>query len=343
MKRNFLKYSVMTVFSILILLISSLFLGNLSTKSSIQKTRLYSSTKEYSEYKQQIQSLGGAQAYHKFKKKNQLLKTTAQHNSAHVFGEALYSSLGLKGITICDDDFNYGCYHSVIGNTLGREGLDKIEEINEECATTNEFLKCQHGIGHGIVTYLGYDSDNLKQSLEICDTLKNRDHIGGCFTGVFMEYNFQTMLSEDAKIRNFDKEAPLSPCDTLPTNFQDPCLFEQANWWLQVLPGDLTGLMVEVLVNGQFGYAATAQWNQPEQIQAAFERACRQASQASPYAVCSFTTQQRPIMRGHYQSPVQNPFSQTKAHDIFDQLLRISQGLKISDKIVKTGAFLQSL
>jgi hypothetical protein len=240
MKRNFLKYSVMTVFSILILLISSLFLGNLSTKSSIQKTRLYSSTKEYSEYKQQIQSLGGAQAYHKFKKKNQLLKTTAQHNSAHVFGEALYSSLGLKGITICDDDFNYGCYHSVIGNTLGREGLDKIEEINEECATTNEFLKCQHGIGHGIVTYLGYDSDNLKQSLEICDTLKNRDHIGGCFTGVFMEYNFQTMLSEDAKIRNFDKEAPLSPCDTLPTNFQDPCLFEQANWWLQVLPGDLT-------------------------------------------------------------------------------------------------------
>lgn len=106
---------------------------------------------------------------------------------------------------------------------------------------------------------------------------------------------------------------------------------------------DSTGLMVEVLVNGQFGYAATAQWNQPEQIRAAFERACRQASQASPYAVCSFTTQQRPIMRGHYQSPVQNPFSQTKAHDIFDQLLRISQGLKISDKIVKTGAFLQTI
>lgn len=191
-------------------------------------------------YKNQINTLGSAKAYDDFKKNNRILTPALQHNTAHIFGEALYSSAGLDGITVCDSEFNYGCYHSLIGNALAKEGLEKITNINYSCTKTKDFLKCQHGIGHGIVAFLGYQYDNLKQALAICDSLHGRDPIGGCFTGVFMEYNFQTMLADDAQIRDFNKTTPLFPCSDLSVNFQDPCLYEQANWWLQVLPGSFS-------------------------------------------------------------------------------------------------------
>lgn len=242
MKKTHFKLPLFISLITLILLLS--YFG--FTKTPVKKTLPQTTTKEFVQYKEQILTVGGKQAYQEFKKKNQLLKTNIQHNFAHVFGEALYSSLGLSGIRVCDSDFNYGCYHSVIGNALAREGLEKVAEINQQCSSTTDFLKCQHGIGHGIIAYLGYEYDNLEQALTICDSLKNRDHIGGCFTGIFMEYNFQTMLSEDAKVRHFDEKSPLYPCNKLAVNFQDPCFYEQANWWLQVLPGDLKQKTIQI-------------------------------------------------------------------------------------------------
>ncbi len=235
MKKPATYYKFFLGFSLVLILISLAFLYQTVFKTVIAKNKNVQS-KEIIYHIQQIKKLGAVNAYAEFKKQNKILNLTRQHNAVHFFGEALYSLNGLKGITICDSEFNYGCYHSVIGNALAQEGLGEISKINDYCLTTDDFLKCQHGIGHGVIAFLGYDFKNLTQALNICDGLKKRDPIGGCFTGIFMEYNFQTMLDTDGKTRPLNDSSPLYPCDGLPENFQKPCLYEQSNWWLEVLP-----------------------------------------------------------------------------------------------------------
>ncbi len=185
-----------------------------------------------------IKSKGPSQAYSDFKKNFYQANPQAQHHAAHIFGEALYFSEGLSGITTCDKEFNFGCFHSLIGSALAKEGIGKVEEVNDHCsslAARSDYLICQHGIGHGIAAHLGYGLSNLNQALGICNNLKDIDPIGGCFTGVFMEFNFQTMLAQDAKTRPLTNSSPLYPCDILNEAFRQPCYYVQVDWWMHVL------------------------------------------------------------------------------------------------------------
>jgi predicted Zn-dependent protease len=98
------------------------------------------------------------------------------------------------------------------------------------------------------------------------------------------------------------------------------------------------GVMVEVLANGQFGYASTNCLDRSG-IQAAAERACQQAIAASKRSVHKFTTAQRPKAVGSYSSPFLKPLSALSAGEINDLLIEICHTLKVSDKIVKTTAY----
>ena len=98
------------------------------------------------------------------------------------------------------------------------------------------------------------------------------------------------------------------------------------------------GVMVEVLANGQFGYAATGRLD-PESLQAAAQMARAQAIQASRYAVFRFSTQQRPQVTTQYDSPVLRPLASLKAGELNDTLVKISEKLKISPKIIRTEAY----
>ncbi|WP_019498117.1 TldD/PmbA family protein [Pseudanabaena sp. PCC 6802] len=98
------------------------------------------------------------------------------------------------------------------------------------------------------------------------------------------------------------------------------------------------GVMVEVLANGQFGYASTNCLDRSS-IQAAAERACQQAIAASKWAVHKFTAAQRPKAVGSYRSPFLKPISALAASEINDLLIEICHALKVSDKIVKTTAY----
>ena len=200
--------------------------------------------REYEYWRAEISELGALEAASKFKNKYISSSPQDQHKFAHIFGEVLYKSLGLDGISACDESFAYGCYHSFIGNAIQHEGYGVVDVLNRDCfsnRTQTEGSRCQHGIGHGILAAKGYEFEQLKNSLVECLKIEKNDRIGGCLGGVFMEYNFQTMLAEQAKIRKYDPESGWNyPCNKLADNLKPSCHFWQGEWLLRELKGDIS-------------------------------------------------------------------------------------------------------
>lgn len=114
-----------------------------------------------------------------------------------------------------------------------------VKELDQACIAKwgEKGLGCPHGIGHGVIGALG--DDKLIESLEVCETLNWKAPIGGCTSGVFMEFNFHTMQSVDGvENRRFDPAEPHYPCDAIPPRFGQACYFEQPQWWVRSLGGD---------------------------------------------------------------------------------------------------------
>lgn len=98
------------------------------------------------------------------------------------------------------------------------------------------------------------------------------------------------------------------------------------------------GVMVEVLANGQFGYASTNYLDMAN-IQLTADRAYQQAIAAARWVVFPFTEAQRPKATGQYISPFQKPADWLNAKEINELLIQICDTLHVSDKIVKTSAY----
>ncbi len=98
------------------------------------------------------------------------------------------------------------------------------------------------------------------------------------------------------------------------------------------------GVMIEVLANGQFGYASTNHLDLAN-IQLTAERAYQQAKNASSWAVHRFTVAQRPKAIGQYFSPFLKPANAIAPKEINELLIEICDALKVSDQIVKTSAY----
>jgi predicted Zn-dependent protease len=101
------------------------------------------------------------------------------------------------------------------------------------------------------------------------------------------------------------------------------------------------GLMVEVLVDGQFAYCGTADFSD-QALQKACDRATQLAQHMSSWKIYPFTPDHRPRASGHYQSPTRLSFNTTTAGDVMGHLIEATQKMKVSDKIVncKAQAFL---
>jgi predicted Zn-dependent protease len=100
------------------------------------------------------------------------------------------------------------------------------------------------------------------------------------------------------------------------------------------------GVMVEVLVQGNFGYSATNLIT-PESIQVAAERACQQALSSSRWGLHQFSLAQRPKAVGQYYSPCQQPLDYLSIQELNERLVKVCQTLQVSEQIVKTNAFAQ--
>lgn len=97
------------------------------------------------------------------------------------------------------------------------------------------------------------------------------------------------------------------------------------------------GVMVEVLVNGQIGYAATNSFRLAD-LQAAATAAQQRAIAASEWNVAKTPLAARPKVVGYYATPVEKAFDLLSPGEINDLLIQVCQRLKVSDQIVQASA-----
>lgn len=214
-------------------------LENISGTNSESKVDV---AKERERWRSRIETIGAQAAYGEFKKEYQDSNLNTQHTAAHLIGEVLYEKVGIRGLAICDATFSFGCYHSFFGDALTEKGIGVVSELDKVCVDSFGELGtgCQHGIGHGLVEYLG--RKDLLAALDGCLSTTQRNPLFGCTDGVFMEYNIGINFGlgkAETAVREFTPENPYEPCNTIvPGRFRTSCYFEIAHWWKQVLNAD---------------------------------------------------------------------------------------------------------
>lgn len=163
-----------------------------------------------------------------------------RHQLMHMLGAALYTSSGIDGIKNCDFSHEFGCIHGFVSQALTAKGTGIIKDLDKACVKYfgDDATVCHHGMGHGILAYLGYDK--LQESLSECENVTPGVYDRGCVSGVFMEYNFRTFpdKSHTSTLRRFDQLAPDVPCNILPSKYGPACYLSQAEWWMSVLDRD---------------------------------------------------------------------------------------------------------
>ncbi len=190
------------------------------------------------EWRDEIRKSGAEFAYETLAQSVAAESVHTQHSAAHAFGAALFAEEGADGLPVCDSRFSFGCFHEFLGVAIPALGIESVSMLNDACYDdlSESPLSCQHGIGHGVLSTYGYDNRALLQSLEVCRGLKRGDPIGGCYGGVFMEYNVRTMLGEQATPRKFAGN-PFDSCESLDGVFVPACLYWVPQWWLQEIFG----------------------------------------------------------------------------------------------------------
>jgi predicted Zn-dependent protease len=97
------------------------------------------------------------------------------------------------------------------------------------------------------------------------------------------------------------------------------------------------GVMIEVLVNGCLGYAATNSLELAS-LEAAAQIAYKQALFSSKWWIHPFRETERPKVVGEYNSPFLEPLDTLSPGEINELLVRMCQTMKVNDKIVQTTA-----
>jgi len=194
-------------------------------------------------WRNEIEALGAKTAYAAFKAHYSNLDIGGKHEVAHYFGGVLYETVGLSGISTCDEDFSYGCFHEFITFALYDSGPSILEELDFFCK--NSEFDCQHGIGHGLLAVAGYDAPDLIEALDTCQKLGTVDKSDGCFGGIFMEYNLRTMWGKDAEIRPLSTTTSDEICYSIPTYAQQACFFWSAQWYMALAQGSNRSAQIE--------------------------------------------------------------------------------------------------
>ncbi len=193
-------------------------------------------TAEVAYWKKRITAVGGMAAYREISDSVSGMTVGNQHMVAHTFGQALYEVEGLAGFPVCDTEFSQGCFHQFFVSSIQAEGIDtSLRKVKELCAAQNRIhdkRTCEHGLGHGILGYFGYDLKNLNEALPVCkNNLPSEGLTLGCLGGAFMEYNSRALLQDDTGLRPLSAHSVHHPCDALSGADKEPCVFWQPWWW----------------------------------------------------------------------------------------------------------------
>jgi len=223
---------------VLLLLVLSHFISSRSLLSTTTKIVWDSPLEKH--FSTLIDNFGAEKAYTTFKQETAKTEINIQHTAAHTFGTVLYKKIGVKGVTVCDSTFAFGCYHSFFAQAIADKGIDSITALDKECTKKYSVkgLGCVHGIGHGIIYYLG--KNHLDEALSQCTRLSWKGPVGGCTSGVFMEFNLNTMNNPSGNstgLRPFTETKKHSPCTEVAEQFRRACYFEMPQWWVMTLGG----------------------------------------------------------------------------------------------------------
>jgi len=189
-----------------------------------------------------LKTYSSQDAYQRFTAIYDQFDFNIQHTVAHIFGETLFEIVGNEGISYCDSSFSFGCYHGFFTRSVSSEGLTIITALDEGCGTIvgGNQSACRHGIGHGILEYLG--TDHLTEALAVCLKTTQPDPVAGCTSGVFMEYNVPLITNDQGEFiaspRSLGSD-PYTPCGDVETQFKASCYFELPQWWEQVYNQDV--------------------------------------------------------------------------------------------------------
>jgi predicted Zn-dependent protease len=93
------------------------------------------------------------------------------------------------------------------------------------------------------------------------------------------------------------------------------------------------GVMVEVLLNGQFAYCGAANMTDSA-LQQACDRATYLAQHTAAWKTFSANMDHRPPAVGRYQTPTRLPLSKVTAGEVMEMLIKATLKMKVSDKIV---------
>lgn len=235
--------------------VNSLFLSNENTEDNdITELQVLGMgiVDEHDRFSYLIDRLGVLQAYENFKDAYEPHNFKTQHAAAHIFGEVLYESEGIPGVAICDGTFSFGCYHSFFLKALSEQGKEIILEMDRACIEKHGLkgLGCQHGLGHGLIEYMG--PGGLLEALDACATLAWKEPFFGCQEGVFMEYNFPTIFDAEnsiSTIRNIDEERPYDVCPELTQRFRQACYYSLGQWWKKSFSYEKIGQLCDATVS----------------------------------------------------------------------------------------------
>jgi hypothetical protein len=194
-----------------------------------------------------IEARGPERAYAAVKEKYAAADLNLGHAAAHLFGEVLYEQEGVAGIASCDAELNFGCYHGLVASAVRAEGLEVVAELDGACAAAlgPRTAPCAHGIGHGIVEYIGYGEEDLLPALVACGMTDQPDPLQGCTSGVFMAYNIPIPVSGDGDLAPprayVEADGPYAPCPSLPDDaWRAACYQQLPLWWLRALGYDFS-------------------------------------------------------------------------------------------------------
>lgn len=194
-------------------------------------------TGEASKWRERIAQLGGAEAYAEFARYTKILNPGDMHTLAHAFGAALYAAEGFKSVGVCGELYSYGCLHEMLKRTISEEGASQFVSFAETCETSiGRVHPCEHAVGHGLLTNLGYDKTSLLKALDLCASRYSDDPMNGCFGGALMEYNLYTSLALPTSARPKENDSWYSPCDDMPEAYERSCYYWLPQWWIVYLP-----------------------------------------------------------------------------------------------------------
>lgn len=156
------------------------------------------------------------------------------HDFAHVIG-FVAADQGLDGLSVCDNFYNYGCYHGFMQIYLGNNGVSSVVDMEAACLKLGmvHAPSCLHGIGHGLMMEASYD---LNIALKNCRML-NQSSQTYCFDGVFMERLAGSMLSRDRRIK-LTSDTLFEPCDKADLLYKRECWRNQVSAWFGFFEGD---------------------------------------------------------------------------------------------------------